>query len=119
MNKLKALLLAAAFALTGCSTTTPAFMDKAVVINVDDNRTLVAFPTSRGYRPQFASDCPPILLGEERPSTGGCYISTDRVNWQESYAEHKAHGAHAAGKKTIISNHHNYANDQISTTDNL
>ncbi|HHA1271488.1 TPA: hypothetical protein ACOELQ_001966 [Enterobacter mori] len=96
-TKIKTLIFAATVALTGCTTTTPAFMKNAVVGVVDGSRTIVMYENPNGtYRPQFASDCPPILLGEDRPSTGSCIINANRVNGVENYEVHKAHGSHSA-----------------------
>lgn len=120
MKKLKALALSTTIALTACSTTTPSFMSKAVVGTVDGYRTTVMFPNPNGtYRPQFTSDCPPALLGEDRPSTGGCVITPERVTNVEPYLVHKAHGAHANPRKPINADHTNYSNMINTTTDNL
>ncbi|END4012192.1 hypothetical protein ABL325_004702 [Escherichia coli] len=87
---------------TGCTTTTPAFMNEAVVGDIN-GRTLVLFPVNGGkeYRPQFSSDCQPMLLGEERPSTGGCIITADRLTNIHSYTEHKEHGPHKNETKAL------------------
>ncbi|HAX6874939.1 TPA: hypothetical protein JTO19_000368 [Escherichia coli] len=95
-------VLATATITTGCTTTTPAFMNEAVVGDIN-GRTLVLFPVNGGkeYRPQFSSDCQPMLLGEERPSTGGCIISANRLHNVHSYIEHKAHGPHKNETKAL------------------
>lgn len=106
--------------LVGCSGKTPEYMHKAVVGTVDGYRTTVMFPNPNGsYRPQFTSDCPPALLGEDHPSTGGCVITPERVTNVEPYLVHKAHGAHPNPKKPINTDHTNYSNMISTTTDNL
>ncbi|ENV5883844.1 hypothetical protein ACFIPR_003212 [Enterobacter kobei] len=103
-TKIKTLIFTAAIALSGCTTTTPDFMKNAVVGVVDGSRTIVMYENQNGtYRPQFASDCPPILLGEERPSTGGCIINANRVTEVENYEVHKQHGSHSHYNRTINS----------------
>lgn len=81
--------------LVGCSGKTPEFMHKAVVGDIN-GRTIVMFPVGDGskYRPQFTTDCPPSLPGEDRPSTGGCIIAAERLSNVHSYLEHKEHGQH-------------------------
>ncbi|WP_447743287.1 hypothetical protein [Enterobacter asburiae] len=122
-TKIKTLIFAATVALTGCTTTTPDFMKNAVVGVVDDSRTIVMYENPNGtYRPQFASDCPPILLGEERPSTGGCIINADRVTNIESYEVHKQHGSHSTMKRVNTNPSHisiESINAPSSISDNL
>ncbi|EKB0514321.1 hypothetical protein OMZ99_001058 [Escherichia coli] len=106
-TKIKTLIFAAAVALTGCTTTTPDFMKNAVVGVVDGSRTIVMYENPNGtYRPQFASDCPPILLGEDRPSTGSCEINANRITDIESYEVHKQHGSHSTMKRVSTNPSH-------------
>ncbi|WP_152064239.1 hypothetical protein [Escherichia coli] len=104
-------VLATATITTGCTTTTPAFMNEAVVGDIN-GRTLVLFPVNGGkeYRPQFSSDCQPMLLGEERPSTGSCIIAADRLTNIHSFEEHKAHGPHKNTTK-IVDRSNNYGTE--------
>ncbi|EJW4412184.1 hypothetical protein ACNZ7H_004901 [Escherichia coli] len=106
--------------MVGCSGKTPEYMHKAVVGDIN-GRTIVMFPVGDGlkYRPQFTTDCPPALPGEDRPSTGGCVITPERVTNVEPYLVHKAHGAHANPRKPINADHTNYSNMINTTTDNL
>ena len=107
-------VLATAIITTGCTTITPAFMNEAVVGDIN-GRTLVLFPVNGGkeYRPQFSSDCQPMLLGEERPSTGSCIIAADRLTNIHSFEEHKAHGPHGPHKNTtkIVDRSNNYGTE--------
>lgn len=55
----KIIAMGIAVLITGCSNNHYAFMDDAVVGDIN-GRTLVMFPIGNDqYRPQFASDCPP------------------------------------------------------------